>query len=62
MLMNSPKFAGTEFSEVRGSKLHPHGSERSTTPRILTHMHGAFVSGTSDGDPYATRNEYEFGQ
>jgi spore coat protein A, manganese oxidase len=30
--------------------------ERSTTPRILTHMHGGFVSGTSDGNPYATRS------
>jgi spore coat protein A len=33
---------------------------RGTTPRILTHMHGGFVTGTSDGNPYATQNEYEF--
>jgi spore coat protein A len=35
---------------------------RGTTPRILTHLHGGFVTGTSDGNPYATQNEYGFGQ
>ena len=28
--------------------------EDKTTPRILTHLHGGFVSGDNDGNPYAT--------
>ena len=28
--------------------------EDKTTPRILTHLHGGFVSGANDGNPYAT--------
>jgi spore coat protein A len=40
----------------------PGVAERGNGPRILTHMHGGFVTGTSDGNPYATQNEYEFGQ
>lgn len=33
-----------------------------TAPRILTHLHGGFVSGDNDGNPYATPNEYGAGQ
>jgi spore coat protein A, manganese oxidase len=36
--------------------------ELGTAPRILTHMHGGFVAGTSDGNPYATQKEYARGQ
>ena len=36
--------------------------ERGSDPRILTHLHGGFVSGRSDGNPYATRNEFENGE
>jgi spore coat protein A, manganese oxidase len=32
--------------------------DRGTAPRILTHLHGGFVSGDDDGNPYATENEY----
>ena len=31
---------------------------RGTDSRILTHLHGGFVSGTNDGNPYATQDEY----
>ncbi|HEX2741399.1 MAG TPA: multicopper oxidase domain-containing protein [Rubrobacter sp.] len=37
------------------------GTERGTSPRILTHLHGSFVDGDNDGNPYATQNEYETG-
>jgi spore coat protein A, manganese oxidase len=37
------------------------GTERGTRPRILTHLHGAFVDGENDGNPYATQDEYETG-
>ncbi len=36
----------------------PGVDERGTGPRILTHLHGGFVSGDNDGNPYATQNEY----
>ena len=35
---------------------------RGTSPRILTHLHGGFVSGTNDGNPYATTDEYAIGE
>jgi spore coat protein A, manganese oxidase len=35
---------------------------RGINSRILTHLHGGFVSGTNDGNPYATQDEYEFGE
>ena len=35
---------------------------RGTASRILTHLHGGFVSGENDGNPYATQNEYGMGQ
>ena len=35
---------------------------RGTGPRILTHLHGGFVTGRSDGNPHATHDEYEFGE
>jgi spore coat protein A, manganese oxidase len=31
---------------------------RGTGPRILTHLHGGFVTGTNDGNPHATHDEY----
>jgi spore coat protein A len=36
--------------------------ERGTVPRILTHLHGGFVAGASDGNPYATQDEYARGE
>ena len=35
--------------------------DRDIAPRILTHLHGGFVSGENDGNPYATQNEYKTG-
>jgi spore coat protein A len=35
---------------------------RGTNPRILTHLHGGFISGTNDGNPYATTDEYARGE
>ena len=35
---------------------------RGTAPRILTHLHGGFVTGDNDGNPYATLDEYKNGQ
>ena len=35
---------------------------RGTGPRILTHLHGGFVTGRSDGNPHATHEEYGFGE
>ena len=32
--------------------------EHGTAPRILTHLHGGFVSGDDDGNPYATEHEF----
>ena len=40
----------------------PGVAELGKGPRILTHMHGGFVSGTNDGNPYATLDEYEKGE
>jgi spore coat protein A len=44
------------------SGMVPPPDGRGTGPRILTHLHGGFVSGTNDGNPYATQDEYEFGE
>jgi spore coat protein A, manganese oxidase len=35
---------------------------RGTASRILTHLHGGFVSGENDGNPYATQNEFGAGK
>jgi spore coat protein A, manganese oxidase len=35
---------------------------RGTNPRILTHLHGAHVSGGDDGNPHATHDEAESGE
>ena len=36
--------------------------DRGTNSRILTHLHGGFVSGADDGNPHATRDEFDPGQ
>jgi spore coat protein A, manganese oxidase len=33
--------------------------ERGTNSRILTHLHGGFVSGADDGNPHATQDEFD---
>jgi spore coat protein A, manganese oxidase len=40
------------------TRLAPHGNE----VRVLTHLHGAFVAGTSDGNPAATPGGFGAGQ
>jgi spore coat protein A len=35
---------------------------RGTDTRILTHLHGGFVSGDNDGNPHATQDEFETGE
>jgi spore coat protein A len=52
----------THLLPVDGKLPKPDGTlERGTRPRILTHLHGGFVSGDDDGNPYATQDEYETG-
>jgi spore coat protein A len=40
------------------TRLTPRGDE----VRVLTHLHGGFVAGTSDGNPVVTPNGFGFGQ
>jgi spore coat protein A len=52
----------THLLPVDANVPKPDGTmERGTSPRILTHLHGAFVDGDNDGNPYATQEEYETG-